>query len=326
MNVKKQCNRGVNRGGYWISVILAFLLVLTNSMLFSTTARADVIYEYYNFQKIDLSGMNDDVATAYLNGQAGTDLPIGTRVILLAEAPTGVLNELPDGTAVLEKRDSSVADEEGPDPHAWHVVQKGANFDDHAYGNLVVSGGKIQFKCSGGGTYGINNADGYTCSMREKSTVTPSETPSETPAPSAPAHVCDESKLEWSVSVEATEYNDGEMIYYCPECGRVYERIPVSAYKVFNYETANKIKKASQGATIEIKTRRWISFGRVVMQALADRPDVTLKVSFLDGEYKGDEYEFVIPAGTDTISLLDENGFSGFIYLGNMFGMTPVEN
>jgi hypothetical protein len=305
-------------------------LVLTNSIVFSTTARADVIYEYYNFQKIDLSGKSAADATTYLNGQGATDLPIGTRVILLAEAPTGVLNELPDGTAVLEKIDSSFADEEEGTGHAWHVVQQGANFDNHMYGNLVVDeNGKIKYNCSGGGTYGIDDADGYTCSMREKSTVTPSETPappSETPAPSAPAHVCDESKLEWSVSVEATEYNDGEMIYYCPECGRVYERIPVSAYKVFNYETANKIKKASQGATIEIKTRRWISFGRVVMQALADRPDVTLKVSFLDGEYKGDEYEFVIPAGTDTISLLDENGFSGFIYLGNMFGMTPVEN
>ena len=60
----------------------------------------------------------------------------------------------------------------------------------------------------------------------------------------------------------------------------------------------------------------------MVMQALADRPDVSLEVSFLDGEYKGNRVSFTIPAGTDTLSLLDENGFSGFLYLAGKFGTT----
>jgi hypothetical protein len=29
---------------------------------------------------------------------------------------------------------------------------------------------------------------------------------------------------------------------------------------------------------------------------------------------------FIVPAGTDALSLLDENGFSGFLYLAGKFG------
>ncbi|WP_074753848.1 hypothetical protein [Butyrivibrio fibrisolvens] len=51
------------------------------------------------------------------------------------------------------------------------------------------------------------------------------------------------------------------------------------------------------------------------------RPDVTLEVSFLDGEYKGNRVSFTIPAGTDTMSLVDDNGYFGFLYLAGQFGL-----
>ena len=95
---------------------------------------------------------------------------------------------------------------------------------------------------------------------------------------------------------------------------------PTSAFYAFNKNAQDKIKNAKQGATVKIETSRWISFHKMVMQALADRPDVSLEVSFLDGEYKGNRLSFTIPAGTDTLSLLDENGFSGFLYLAGKFG------
>jgi len=125
--------------------------------------------------------------------------------------------------------------------------------------------------------------------------------------------------LAWEDGKEATEDDNGEMIYKC-SCGEVLYRVPTSAYNVFNRNTAEKIKNAKQGATVKIETSRWISFHKMVMQALADRPDVSLEVSFLDGEYKGNRVYFTIPAGTDTLSLLDENGFSGFLYLAGKFG------
>jgi len=121
-------------------------------------------------------------------------------------------------------------------------------------------------------------------------------------------------------TVEATEESDGEFRYVCDICGGVQTRVPITAYYVFNKNTTEKIRKAGQGATVKIETSRWISFHKMVMEALAERPDVSLEVSFLDGEYKGNRVSFTIPAGTDTLSLLDENGFSGFLYLAGKFG------
>ena len=121
-------------------------------------------------------------------------------------------------------------------------------------------------------------------------------------------------------TVEATENSDGELRYKCDICGDIQTRVPITAYYVFNKNTSEKIRKAGQGAIVKIETSRWISFHKMVMQALADRPDVSLEVSFLDGEYKGNRVSFTIPAGTDTLSLLDENGFSGFLYLAGKFG------
>ena len=62
----------------------------------------------------------------------------------------------------------------------------------------------------------------------------------------------------------------------------------------------------------------------IVMEALAERPDVTLRISFLDEKYKGNRVTVTIPAGTDTLSLVDENGFVGFLYVAVKYGYTFV--
>jgi len=123
-------------------------------------------------------------------------------------------------------------------------------------------------------------------------------------------------------TIEATEENDGEMRYACDICGAVQTRVPITAYYVFNKNTTEKIRKAGQGATVKIETSRFISFHKMVMEALAERPDVTLEISFLDEEYKGRRLSVTIPAGTDAMSLIDENGFVGFLYLALKFGFT----
>jgi uncharacterized protein YjdB len=125
-------------------------------------------------------------------------------------------------------------------------------------------------------------------------------------------------------TIEATEESDGELRYACNICGAVQTRVPISAYYVFNKNTTEKIRKAGQGATVYVETSRYISFHKMVMEALAERPDVTLEVSFLDEEYKGNRVTVTIPAGTDTLSLVDENGFVGFLYLAVKYGYTFV--
>ena len=123
-------------------------------------------------------------------------------------------------------------------------------------------------------------------------------------------------------TIEATEESDGELRYACDICGAVQTRVPISAYYVFNKNTAEKIRKAGQGATVYVETSRCISFHKMVMEALAERPDVTLRISFLDEEYKGNRVTVTIPAGTDAMSLVDDNGFVGFLYLALKFGYT----
>jgi uncharacterized protein YjdB len=127
---------------------------------------------------------------------------------------------------------------------------------------------------------------------------------------------------EWD-TINATADQDGEMRYQCRICGNIQIRVPITAYYIFNKETTEKIRRAKQGETVKIETARWISFHKMVMEALADRPDVTLEVSFLDEEHKGTRKSFTIPAGTaDVTSLVDDKGFAGFIYLTNKFGNT----
>ncbi len=59
-----------------------------------------------------------------------------------------------------------------------------------------------------------------------------------------------------------------------------------------------------------------------MVEALVERPDVTLEIGFLDEEYKGNRITATIPAGTDVLSLVDENGFVGFLYLVLKYGFT----
>ncbi len=182
-------------------------------------------------------------------------------------------------------------------------------------GIAVMDGGVVDGNITFSIEYNTTPPSGGGDSSSDTSSKTStSDTSSETSTTVSHTH-----SYAWEDVKEATEDDNGEMIYKC-SCGEVLYRVPTSAYNVFNRNTAEKIKNAKQGATVKIETSRWISFHKMVMQALADRPDVSLEVSFLDGEYKGNRVSFTIPAGTDTLSLLDENGFSGFLYLAGKFG------
>ncbi len=121
-------------------------------------------------------------------------------------------------------------------------------------------------------------------------------------------------------TIEPTPDTDGEYRYVCSICGGVQVSVPITAYYAFNKEVTEEIRNAKQDETVKIETSRWISFHKMVLDALSERPDITLEVSFLDEEYKGNRCMFTIPKGTDTTSLVDENGFSGFLYLLGKFG------
>ncbi len=72
----------------------------------------------------------------------------------------------------------------------------------------------------------------------------------------------------------------------------------------------NSVKNAPQGAIVRLETSMISCFDKMMLEALAARPDVTLEVVFpLDGETVATS----IPEGSDVLTLLDENGYCGFL-------------
>ena len=130
--------------------------------------------------------------------------------------------------------------------------------------------------------------------------------------------------LQYDICREAMPDTDALLAGKCVNCGEIlsYEEIPNSAYVAFLQESADAIRNAALGEQVEIYTDRWISFDRRVAKALADRPDVSVKLAY---RYKGENCVLEIPAGEDWISLLDENGFCGFRYLDRLFGTEHLE-
>ena len=131
--------------------------------------------------------------------------------------------------------------------------------------------------------------------------------------------------FEWIAIMNESESAEGTMNYMCEECGKIWYFRPVSAYYAFQGDVARRIRTAPERETLKVKTSVFINFNKQVMEALAKRPDVSVYVSFLDQEYKGNRVSFVLPAGEDTMSLLDENGYAGFLYLGGKYGLTLEE-
>lgn len=118
----------------------------------------------------------------------------------------------------------------------------------------------------------------------------------------------------------ATSSEDAVSAYQCVKCGEIlrYEAVPNSAYAAFLANTANSILRAQQGE-VTINTNLWTSFNRSVFEAIKNRPEVSVTVNYY---YKGEPYVLHIPAGINVDSLMDENGFGGFMYIQHVINTT----
>ena len=131
--------------------------------------------------------------------------------------------------------------------------------------------------------------------------------------------------FKWVAKMNESESAEGTTNYMCVECGKIWYYRPIDPYYALVGDVAHRIETAPEGAMVDVKTSLFISFNEEVMEALKERPDVSVCVSFLDQQYKGNRMCFIIPAGEDTISLLDENGYAGFMFLGGKYGLTLQE-
>ena len=134
--------------------------------------------------------------------------------------------------------------------------------------------------------------------------------------------------FEWVAKMNESESAEGTLNYMCTQCGKIWYFRPIAPFRAFVGDVANRIENAPENSTVKVKTSLFFAFNTQVMQALEDRPDVSLYVTFLDQQYKGNRVSFTIPAGEDTMALLDENGYSGFLYLAGIYGLkmeVPME-
>lgn len=81
---------------------------------------------------------------------------------------------------------------------------------------------------------------------------------------------------------------------------------------------ADEIGSAPQNGTASFDSGRWYTFSDRVIGKLAERPDVTVVITF---EYQHRSYRMTIPAGTDYTALLaDEETFYGYFCFADAVG------
>lgn len=81
-------------------------------------------------------------------------------------------------------------------------------------------------------------------------------------------------------------------------------------YDAFQHTSAAAIAGAAQGAVVDIKTDKWISFDKSVTSVWAARSDVTVNVTFKTAI--GTTCKISVPAGTNVAALADADGNIGF--------------
>ena len=81
------------------------------------------------------------------------------------------------------------------------------------------------------------------------------------------------------------------------------------------------IAATPQNGAFNIETNQVSCFDAKMIEQLASRPDIDVNVVFT---YKGKKIKVVIPAGYDVKSLLDKNGYCGFLGLAGKLGFTVL--
>lgn len=95
-------------------------------------------------------------------------------------------------------------------------------------------------------------------------------------------------------------------------------KVTAGSLSAIQYKRAfiDTVKDAPKDAVIRLETSASYCIDKMMMEALASRPDVSLQVVF---PVNHENVEVTVPAGYDVMSLLDDNGYCGFLYLNSVF-------
>jgi len=109
---------------------------------------------------------------------------------------------------------------------------------------------------------------------------------------------------------------------------------PETHYGTFQEDAINKVQTAianinkatTNGTTnetkkVELNTGIWVSFNKAVYEEI-QKCNVPVTITFI---HEGTRYVVTIPAYADVLSLVDENGYCGFLNLGAHYGYDSIE-
>ena len=105
---------------------------------------------------------------------------------------------------------------------------------------------------------------------------------------------------------------------------KAIERKPTldEQYMDFINSVVRKIREAEKNSTVEIDAGYWLSYRTEVFQALADRPDVSLRTTY---RRDGKTMRFTIPAGTDVLTAVYPEVVVEFPKLAQLLHITPEQ-
>jgi hypothetical protein len=195
-------------------------------------------------------------------------------------------------------------------------------------GYELTAGDNVSMVLNEDGTYTItltNSKGGITLSARLIQVAAPT-TEAVTASGSSETH---EQVVEEAPAIFATFTVTGrtdlpEVLGASRDGGIVESNRPVVTVKANGNLTAlqykrtfiDTVKNAPQGAIVRLETSASYCIDKMMMEALAARADLTLEVTF---PVNHEKTTVVVPAGYDHMSLLDENGYCGFLYLASVF-------
>lgn len=133
---------------------------------------------------------------------------------------------------------------------------------------------------------------------------------------------------EWVYVTLVNEEEDAYMSQVCSKCGCLSTTVKggdgrkeASAYWYFGEVVRQEILHAEAYETIEVSTEVWISFSKEVMQALSERSDVTVVLTYKNPK-DGQHYQMTMK-GADAIELDDL--FYGYVHLSKYYPTVVVE-
>ncbi len=136
-----------------------------------------------------------------------------------------------------------------------------------------------------------------------------------------PAHT---HSFAWVTTEQPSVYRLGVECYRCEQCGLVKDSRSIDYTANILKTIRNTVAAAPQNGAVTIQTGGYISLDKVTAEALQIRNDVTVTFSFV---YRKQKYEMTVPAGFDWVSTLNQEGWTGFLYIGSFPGVvvTPVQ-